>query len=72
MAEELFKAFLTNGPGNTSLQEKLKAAAHSNAVADIVKDAGFRNSADGMKNAQSEIEITELEGAAGRGIGVSI
>ena len=65
MSEEQLKAFLEKVKGDTSLQEKLKAAADSDAVLAIAKEAGFSISADDLKNAQSEISEEELEGAAG-------
>ena len=46
MSEEQLKAFLEKVKGNTSLQEKLKAAADANAVVEIAKAAGFMISAD--------------------------
>ena len=64
MSEEQLKAFIEKVQGDTSLQEKLKAAADTNAVAAIAKEAGFMISADDLKNAQSEISDEELEGAA--------
>ena len=72
MSEEQLKAFLEKVQGDTSLQEKLKAAADANAVAAIAKEAGFSISADDLTNAQSELsdkqsELSdkELEGVAG-------
>ena len=65
MSEEQLKAFLGKVKADTSLQEKLKAAADSDAVLAIAKEAGFSISADDLKNAQSEISEEELEGAAG-------
>ena len=65
MSEEQLKAFLEKVKGDTSLQEKLKAAADSDAVLAIAKDAGFAISFDDLKNAQSEISDQELEGVAG-------
>ena len=65
MSEEQLKAFLEKLKADTSLQEKLKAAADNDGVAAIAKDAGFSISADDLKNAQSEISDEELEGAAG-------
>ena len=41
MSEEQFTAFLEKVKGDTSLQEKLKAAASPEAAIDIAKDAGF-------------------------------
>ncbi len=65
MSEEQLKAFLEKVKGDTSLQEKLKAAADADAVAAIAKEAGFSISADDLKNAQSEISEEELESVAG-------
>ena len=41
MSEEQLKAFLEKVQGDTRLQEKLKAAADSDAVLAIAKEAGF-------------------------------
>ena len=65
MSEEQLKAFLEKVKGDTSLQEKLQAAADANAVAAIAKDAGFSISADDLEKAQSENSDEELEHAAG-------
>ena len=68
MSDEQLKAFLEKVKGDTSLQEKLKAAAaaaDSDAVLAIAKEAGFSISADDLKNAQLEISAEELEGVAG-------
>ena len=50
---------------DTILQEKFKAAADSNAILTIAKEAGFSISANDLKNAQSELSDEELEGVAG-------
>ena len=68
MSEEQLKAFLEKLKGDTNLQAKLKAAADSDAVLAIAKEAGFSISADDLKNAQSEISEEELEGVAGGGV----
>ena len=65
MSEEQLKAFLEKVKADTSLQEKLKAAADANAVAAIAKEAGFSISADDLKNVQSDLSDEELEGVAG-------
>ena len=65
MSEEQLKAFLEKVQGDTSLQEKLKAAADANAVAAIAKEAGFSISADDLTKAQFELSDQELEGVAG-------
>ena len=51
--------------GETTLQEKLKAASDADAVVAIAKEAGFSISADDLKMAQSELSDEELEGVAG-------
>ena len=66
MSEEQLKAFLEKVQGDTSLQEKLKAAADANAVTAIAKGAGFSISVDDLTTkAQSELSDKELEGVAG-------
>ena len=65
MSEEQVKAFLEKAKVDTSLQEKLKAAADANAVAAIAKEAGFSISADDINKTQSELSDEELEGVAG-------
>ena len=60
MSEEQLKAFLEKVQGDTSLQEKLKAASDSNAVAAIAKEAGFSISVDDINKAQSELSEEEL------------
>ena len=64
MSEEQLKAFLEKVKADTSLQEKLKAAADADAVVSIAKEAGFSISADDLKKAQ-ELCKEELEGVAG-------
>ena len=41
MSEEQLKYFLEKVKGDTSLQEKLKAAADADAVLAIAKEAGY-------------------------------
>jgi predicted ribosomally synthesized peptide with nif11-like leader len=65
MSEEQLKAFLEKVQGDTSLQEKLKAAANSDAVLAIAKEARFSISADDLNKTKSEISDEELEGLAG-------
>ena len=68
MSQEQLQAFIEKVQGDTRLQENFKAAADSDAVLAIAKEAGFMISADDLKMAQSEMTEEELEGAAG-GIG---
>ena len=65
MSEEQLKSFLEKVKADTSLQEKLKAAADVDAVLAIAKEAGFMISADDLTKAQAEISEEELEGVAG-------
>jgi predicted ribosomally synthesized peptide with nif11-like leader len=65
MSEEQLKEFLEKVKADTSLQEKLKAAADTGAALAIAKEAGFSISADDLKNAQSEVSEEELENVAG-------
>ena len=69
MSEEQLKAFLEKVKADTSLQEKLKAAADADAVTAIAKEAGFSISADDLttkaQSELSELSDEELEGVAG-------
>ena len=65
MSDEQLKAFLEKVKGDTSLQEKLKAAGDADAVVAIAKAAGFLISADDLKQAQAEVSDEELEGVTG-------
>ena len=70
MSEEQLKAFLEKVKSDTSLQEKLKAAASPDAAIEIAKDAGFSITAEDIQSMQSatvELSDEELEGAAGGG-----
>ena len=64
MSEEQLKAFLEKVKADTSVQDRLKAAADSDAVLAIAKEAGFMISSDDLKT-QSEISDAELERVAG-------
>ena len=66
MSEEQLKAFLEKVKGDTSLQEKLKAAASPEAALQIAKDAGFAITAEDIQSMQSiELSDDELEQVAG-------
>ena len=68
MSIEQLKAFLEKVKSDTSLQEKLKAAASHKAAIAIAKAAGFLISAEDIQSMQSEsVEFSDgkLEGAAG-------
>ena len=65
MSEEQLKAFLEKVKADTSLQERLKAAADNDAVVSIAKEAGFSISADDLTKDQYELSDEELEGVAG-------
>ena len=74
MSEEQLKAFLEKVKGDTSLQEKLKAASDADAVVSIAKEEGFSISIDDIKaqllelsDEAGDVELSdeELEGVAG-------
>ena len=65
MSEEQLKAFLEKVKADTSLQEKLNAAADADGVVAIAKEAGFKISAEDLKNTKVELSEEELEGVAG-------
>jgi predicted ribosomally synthesized peptide with nif11-like leader len=67
MSEEQLKTFLEAVKADAGLQERLKAAADSDTVLAIAKEAGFSISIDDLKNAQSEISKEELEDVIGGG-----
>ena len=65
MSEEQLKAFLEKVKTDTSLQEKLKAAADADDVVSIAKEVGFTISSDDLTKAQYELSDQELEDIAG-------
>ena len=68
MSEEQLEAFLEKVKADTSLQEKLKAAADTDAFVAIAKEAGFAITVEDIQSMQSqsgEVSDEELEGAAG-------
>ena len=68
MSEEQLKAFLEKVKGDTSLQEKLNAAASPDGAVEIAKEAGFSITAEDIQSMQSAtvgVSDEELEGAAG-------
>lgn len=67
MSDEQLKAFLEAVKSDAGLQEKLKAAADTDAVVAIAKAAGFVISAEDLKRAQAEVSDEELEAYAGSG-----
>ena len=67
MSEEQLKSFLEKVKADTSLQEKLKGAADSDAVLEIAKEAGFAITAEDIQSMDSAMKLSdeELEGVAG-------
>ena len=65
MPEEQLNAFLEKVKVDNSLQEKLNAAADSEAILAIAKEAGFSISAEDLTKAQAEVSDEELEASAG-------
>ena len=61
MSLEQLRAFLEKVKGDTTLQEKLKAAKSSDDVASIAKEHGHEFNSDHL----SELSEEELEGVAG-------
>ena len=53
MSEEQLKAFLEKVKNDTSLQDKLKAAASPEAAIEIAKEAGFAITAEDIQSMQS-------------------
>ena len=71
MSEEQLKGFLEAVNADAGLQEKLKAAADTDAVVEIAKATGFVISAEELEalalQAQAEMSEEELQGVAGGG-----
>ena len=69
MSEEQLKAFLEKVKADTSMQEKLKTAADSDAALSIANEAGFAITAEDIQSMKSSTVISddELESAAGGG-----
>ena len=67
MSEEQLKAFLEKVKGDTSLQEKLKAAASPEAALEIAQEAGFSITSEDIQelSVNRELSDEELEGTAG-------
>ena len=67
MSEEQLKSFLEKVKADTSLQEKLKAAADADAALAIAKEAGFAITAEDIQSMQSSTDLSdkELESVAG-------
>jgi len=70
MSEEQLKSFLEKVKADTSLQEKLKAAADADAVLEIAKEAGFAITAVDIQSMVSATSLSdeELEAVAGGGV----
>ena len=71
MSEEQLKAFWEAVQADTSLQEKLRATTDADSIASIAKEAGFEITADEVKEAQSELLLSDeqLKGVVGGGLG---
>ena len=65
MSEEQLKAFLEKVKADTNLQDRLKAAADSDAVLAIAKEAGVVIYTHNLTLFQSEIQDVEPGAAAG-------
>jgi len=67
MSEGQLKAFWEAIQADAGLQQKLQGVTEPDAVAAIAKEAGFSISAEEIKKAQSELELTDeqLENVAG-------
>ncbi len=61
MSEEQLKAFLEKVKDDTSLQEKLKAAADADAALAIAKEAGFAITAEDIQSMQSSTDLSDDE-----------
>ena len=71
MSEEQLKAFLEKLKGDTSLQEKLKAASDDDAVVAIAKAAGFSITTEDLNPHRQGVSDDELEGVAGGWVSIA-
>ena len=71
MSEEQLKAFLEKLKGDTSLQEKLKAASDADAVVAIAKAAGFTITTEDLNSHRQGVSDAELEGVAGGWVSIA-
>ena len=71
MSEDQLKAFWEAIQADTGLQQKLQGVTEPDAIAAIAKEAGFSISAEEIKKAQSELELTDeqLDGVVGGAVG---
>jgi predicted ribosomally synthesized peptide with nif11-like leader len=71
MTEDQIQAFIAAFQSNTSLQERLKSAADSEAIVAIAKEAGFaisKEDVDKYRGQQTkELSDSDLEAVAGGG-----
>ena len=65
MSEEQLKAFLEKVKADTSLREKLKAAASPETVLEIAKEAGFSIASEDIQSMGQMASDAELESAIG-------
>ena len=61
MSEEQLKAFIEKVKSDTELQEKLKAAASSEAALEIAKEAGFSVASDDIQEWDRWRQILNLK-----------
>ena len=67
MSEEQLKAFIEKVKADTRLKEKLEAAADSDAVLAIAKEAGFSITTEYLNSQVQNLTDDDLEGVAGGG-----
>ena len=67
MSEEQLKAFLEKVEGDTTLQEKLKAAKSPEDIVGIAKEHGFEFTADQI-NQLSDDELEVIAGGKGSAV----
>ena len=59
MSDEQLKAFWEAIQADAGLQQKLQGVTEPDAIVAIAKEAGFNFSAEEIKKAQSELELTD-------------
>ena len=67
MSEEQLKAFIAKVKGDSSLQEKLKAAKSQDDVVSIAKDHGHEFTTEDLERPKSTLSDEALEAISGGG-----
>ena len=65
MLEQRLQGCCEDSQARTSIQQKLQGVNDPEVIEEIAKEAGFRNSSEELKEAQSELSDEQLQNVAG-------